>query len=110
MPPRGAKILCIWFSYKRVAPTALNLLNDGMKIQVQFYAQLRDLIGMRELEMELGESATVRDLLEKVYAQQPALRPHDKSILIGAGVEFVDRNYRLRPGEDIAIMPPVQGG
>jgi len=81
-----------------------------MKVQVQFYAQLRDLIGVHGLEMELAEGATVRDLLEKVYAQQPALRPHDKSILIGAGVEFVDRNYELKPGEEIAIMPPVQGG
>jgi MoaD family protein len=81
-----------------------------MKIRVQFYAQLRDLIGVHGLEMELAEGATVRDLLEKVYAQQPALRPHDKSILIGAGVEFVDRNYELKLGEEIAIMPPVQGG
>jgi len=81
-----------------------------MKVQVQFYAQLRDQIGMRELDIELVEGATVRDLLEKVYAHQPALRPHDKSILIGAGVEFVDRNYELKPGEEIAIMPPVQGG
>jgi len=81
-----------------------------MKIRVQFYAQLRDLIGIRELDLNLGEGATVHDLLEKIYAQQPALRPHDKSILIGAGVEFVDRNYELKPNEEIAIMPPVQGG
>ena len=81
-----------------------------MKIHVQFYAQLRDLVGMRELDIDLAEDATVGDLLEKVYAQQPALRSHDKSILIGAGVEFVDRNYELKPNEEIAIMPPVQGG
>lgn len=81
-----------------------------MKVRVQFYAQLRDLIGMRVLEVELAEGATVRDLLEKIYAHQPALRPHDKSILIGAGVEFIDRNYILKPNEEIAIMPPVQGG
>jgi molybdopterin converting factor small subunit len=81
-----------------------------MKVRVQFYAQLRDLIGMRELEVELAEGATVRDLLENIYAQQPALRPHDKSILIGAGLEFVDRNYMLKLNEEIAIMPPVQGG
>src|SRR5256885_11082463 len=78
-----------------------------MKVRVQFYAQLRDLIGVRELDIELVEGATVRDLLENVYAQQPALRPPDKSILIGAGVEFVDRTYELNPGEEIAIMPPV---
>jgi MoaD family protein len=81
-----------------------------MKVRVQFYAQLRDLIGMRELDVDLAEGATVHDLLDEIYAQQPALGPHDKSILIGAGVEFVDRNYELKPGEEISIMPPVQGG
>ena len=81
-----------------------------MKVRVQFYAQLRDLIGMRELEVDLAEGASVRELLDQIYAKQPALRSHDKSILIGAGLEFVDRNYKLKPGEEIAIMPPVQGG
>jgi sulfur-carrier protein len=81
-----------------------------MKVGVQFYAQLRDLVGMRELEFELADGAMVRDLLEQLYAQRPALREHDNSILVGAGLEFVDRNYKLKPGEEIAIMPPVQGG
>jgi MoaD family protein len=81
-----------------------------MKVRAQFYAQLRDLVGSREIDVDLAEGATVRDLLEQIYAQQPKLRLHDKSILIGAGVEFVDRNYRLSPGEEISIMPPVQGG
>ena len=81
-----------------------------MKVRVQFYAQLRELMGIRELELELAPGATVRELVENIYAQKPALRAHDKSILIGAGLEFVDRNYTLNPGEEIAIMPPVQGG
>ena len=81
-----------------------------MKVRAQFYAQLRDIVGIDELEVELSPEATVRELLEKIYVQRPALRAHDKSILIGAGLEFVDRNYRLNPGEEIAIMPPVQGG
>ncbi|HEY5991305.1 MAG TPA: MoaD/ThiS family protein [Candidatus Udaeobacter sp.] len=81
-----------------------------MKIHVQFYAQLRDLIGIRELDVDLSKGATVRDLLDQIYAKQPALRCHDKSILIGAGVEFVDRNHKLKPGDEISIMPPVQGG
>jgi len=81
-----------------------------MNVRVQFYAQLRDLIGIRELELELPDGATVRDLLEQLYVERPALGAHDNSILIGAGLEFVDRNYKLNPGEEIAIMPPVQGG
>jgi MoaD family protein len=81
-----------------------------MKVHVQFYAQLRDLIGIRELDVDLAEGATVRELLDQLYVKQPALRSHDKSILIGAGVEFVNRSYKLKPGAEIAIMPPVQGG
>ena len=81
-----------------------------MKVRVQFYAQLRDLIGVHELEFELPQDATVRELLNEIYTQQPALRAHDRSILIGAGLEFVDREYKLNPGQEIAIMPPVQGG
>ena len=81
-----------------------------MNVRVQFYAQLRELIGIHELEVELPQGANVRELLEKIYAQKPGLRAQDKSILIGAGVEFVDRNYQIKPGEEIAIMPPVQGG
>lgn len=81
-----------------------------MKVRVQFYAQLRELIGVHELELELPHGATVRELLEQIYAQQQALRAHNKSILVGAGLEFVDRNYKPKPGEEISIMPPVQGG
>ena len=81
-----------------------------MNVRVQFYAQLRELIGVEELNLELPQRATVRELLEQVYARQPILRAQDKSLLVGAGLEFVDRNYKLNPGEEIAIMPPVQGG
>ena len=81
-----------------------------MNIRVQFYSHLRDLAGGSELSIDLPDKATVGDLLTKTYEKVPTLRSRDKSILIGVGVEFVDRNYELKPGEEISIMPPVQGG
>jgi MoaD family protein len=81
-----------------------------VKVRVQFYAQLRDLAGLSTTDVDLAEGATISDLLQSVYDKFPALRSHDKNILVGAGVEFVDRNYELKPGDEISIMPPVQGG
>ena len=81
-----------------------------MKVHVELYSQLRDLAGAAELNIDLSADATVTDLLGKIYEKAPALRSRDKSILIGAGVEFVDRNYKLKAGDEISIMPPVQGG
>jgi molybdopterin converting factor small subunit len=81
-----------------------------MKVQVQFYSHLRDLAGISETEIDVAENSNVASLLEKIYEERPLLRSSDKSILVGAGVEFVDRNYQLKEGEEISIMPPVQGG
>ena len=81
-----------------------------MNVRVQFYSQLRDLVGAPELDLDLPEKSTVGQLLEKIYEQKPTLRSRDKSILVGVGVEFVERNYELKAGDEISIMPPVQGG
>jgi molybdopterin converting factor small subunit len=81
-----------------------------VKVHVQFFSRLRDLVGADEMELEVPEGATAGDLLKIVYAKTPALRDWDKSILVAAGVEFVGRDYTLQPGDEIAVMPPVQGG
>ena len=81
-----------------------------MKTRARLFAQLCDLAGRETVDLDLPDGATVSDLLEKIYGRFPGLRAHDKNILVGAGVEFVDRGYKLKPGEEVAIMPPVQGG
>jgi molybdopterin converting factor small subunit len=81
-----------------------------MTVRVQFFAQLRDLAETAEAHIEIASGATVNDLLAAVYQAKPLLRSQDKSILVGAGVEFVGRSYIVQPGETISIMPPVQGG
>ena len=81
-----------------------------MKLPVQFFSRLREVVGQPAIEVELPAGATVADLLAQLYRQIPALKTWDGSLLIGAGVEFVHRDYVLQPGDDIALMPPVQGG
>lgn len=81
-----------------------------MKVHVQFFSRLRDLAGVSETEIDVPAGSTPADLLELIYLRTPALREWDKSILVAAGVEFVDRDYILQPGDRISIMPPVQGG
>jgi MoaD family protein len=79
-------------------------------MKVKLFAQLRDLAGCDTLDVDLANGTPVSDLLEEIYKRFPAVRSHDKSILVAAGLEFVDRNYKIRPGDEVSIMPPVQGG
>ena len=81
-----------------------------MRIKVQFFSQLKEIVGAGEISIDLAEGASVADLLEQLYLRYPGLRTWDRNLLNGAGVEFVDRNYIIQPSDEIAIMPPVQGG
>jgi molybdopterin converting factor small subunit len=81
-----------------------------MKIHVQFFSRLRDLAGRSEMDLEVPAEGTAADLLGLLYSRTPALRDWDKSILVASGVEFVGRDYVLKPDDQISIMPPVQGG
>ena len=81
-----------------------------MKVQVQFFSRLRDLVGTSEMDFEVPERTTAGDLLDTIYSKTPALRDWDKSILIASGLEFVGRDYVVKNGDQISIMPPVQGG
>lgn len=62
------------------------------------------------MDFDIPNGSTAAELLEIVYAKVPALRDWDKSILIASGLDFVDRNYVIKPDDEISVMPPVQGG
>ena len=79
-------------------------------MRIQFFSQLKEVVGHGEVAVDLPAGATVADLLAKLFQLYPALQRWERNILIGAGVEFVDRSYVIQPNDDIAVMPPVQGG
>jgi len=81
-----------------------------VRLKVQFFSQLREIVGGSEVTLDLSAGATVADLLAKLFQLYPALQAWDRNLLIGAGVEFVGRDYVIQPNEGIAVMPPVQGG
>jgi molybdopterin synthase catalytic subunit len=86
-------------------------MTDGeMKITVQFFSFLRQLVGCNELQLEVPASARVADLLAELYRQHPRLREAEKTVLVAVGVEFAKREDALRDGDVVSLMPPLQGG
>ena len=81
-----------------------------MKVTVQFFSFLRQLTGTQELPVELPAQATVADLLGDLYRQHPRLREAEKTTLVAIGVEFARRDDRLKDGDVVSLMPPLQGG
>jgi molybdopterin synthase sulfur carrier subunit len=82
-----------------------------MTVRVLFFSQLRDLCGLDEVECELdSEASAVENLLEKLYLTYEGLREWDGRLLVAVNHDYADRTTSLNSGDEIAVMPPVQGG
>lgn len=81
-----------------------------MKVEVQFFSRLRDIVGGSKLDQELPDGQTLGDLLTRLYASYPELSRWDAHLLTAVGLDYAERGQFLREGDVVSIMPPVQGG
>ena len=81
-----------------------------MEVSVSFYSYFKELTGCSHVTEQVAEGATLGDLFQQVATHFPRLAPMQKSSLMAVGVEYQDRGYVLKPGDEVALFPPVQGG
>jgi molybdopterin converting factor small subunit len=62
------------------------------------------------LSLDLEDGACVDDLLATLGAAQPALAPALRSALPVLAGTHVEREQRLRAGDEVALLIPVAGG
>lgn len=81
-----------------------------MDVSVTFYSYFKDLTGCPQTTEELPDHATIGDLLRKLGVRFPKLEAMQKATLVAVGVDYQDRGYVLKNGDEVSLFPPVQGG
>jgi len=85
---------------------------ESQKVQVKllFFASLKDIVGKRELDIDLPSGATVNDLWQQLESRYPALARYRSIVLTSLNEEYVDRTAVVCDGDEVAMFPPVSGG
>ncbi|WP_376788786.1 molybdenum cofactor biosynthesis protein MoaE [Thermoflexus sp.] len=81
-----------------------------MEVQIRLFATLKDRAGQEQISVWLPDGASVADLLRAVGETYPTLQPYLSSAVVAINHEFAFPEDRLRPGDEIALFPPVSGG
>jgi len=79
-----------------------------MQIRVLFFGILKDLAGRASESLNLPEEATLGDVLQ--HYQQAIPRELIASLAMSVNQEYAAPDARLRPGDEVALLPPVSGG
>lgn len=81
-----------------------------MKVTVRLFAQLRELTGVREVDLELPDGATVSQGLLKLREMFPKLSIDGGRVAVAVNQTYVGYDHILANGDEVALIPPVSGG
>jgi molybdopterin converting factor subunit 1 len=81
-----------------------------VKVTVKFFAALHDMMGRRELNLEVREDLTVGELHRDLCARFARLAEYSGSLMYSVNAEYVPADHRLGDGDEVAFIPPVSGG
>lgn len=84
-----------------------------MSVVVRFFARSREVVGQTEAQFEIGEQGlTLLELQMKLLKQFPILESIWQSTLLSLNLDYINKDDQiaLKPGDELAIIPPIGGG
>jgi len=80
-----------------------------MEIEVLAFGIVKDIFGSGSIKVVVDVNATAGALRRAMADKYPRLKQL-ASFMIAVDNEYADNDRILKPGEEIAIIPPVSGG
>lgn len=81
-----------------------------MDLEIRLFATLKDRAGRERISLAVPEATTVAGLLQATAAAFPALAPALPTALVAVNKAYAGPETILRPGDEVALFPPVSGG
>jgi len=81
-----------------------------VNIRVRLFASFREAAGTSTLAWEAPAGSSVAEVVAALRAAYPAFGPTAEKALLAVNQEYVGAEYRLRDGDELALIPPVSGG
>ena len=80
-----------------------------MNIRVRYFASIREVLRIDEEEIVLKDGATVKELKSELKQRHEFLSTKEQ-LLIAVNGSFAQPLTVIKPGEEVALFPPVSGG
>lgn len=80
-----------------------------MKVNVKCFSQVQYALGQTELLVELENGSKTSDL-EKLIRIRAKGKLDDVSLRVAINKNYVNEDTELKDGDEVAFIPPVQGG
>jgi molybdopterin converting factor subunit 1 len=81
-----------------------------VKIEVLFFAILRERAGRERETLDVPAAITAADLMDQLVRLHPSLAGLEGRVQLAVNRQMVPRSHVLRDNDEVALIPPVSGG
>lgn len=81
-----------------------------MRVRVLFFGILKDIVGKPVDEIDVPEGSSVGDILRCYESQIPRMKQSLSSLAMAVNQRYAGADTRLKPDDEVALLPPVSGG
>ena len=78
-------------------------------IRLKCFSQVKYALGKNEIILEL-ENGVFTDDLEKIVRKKAKGKLNDVTLSTAVNKKYISKNTELKDGDEVAFIPPVQGG
>ena len=86
---------------------------DKVAVSLLLFAKARELVGSSSVSLSLPSStSTYSDLVTFILETFPILKRLGGTFVLSLNENYIDQDSELslRPGDELAVIPPISGG
>ena len=80
-----------------------------IKVKIKCFSQVKYALGKDEIIMDLENGSTTLDI-EQMIREKGKDKLNDVSLRVAVNQKYVQDGIELKDGDEVAFIPPVQGG
>lgn len=81
-----------------------------MIVKVNLFAAAKDMVGSENVEVELDDAATLRELKQMLAERHPDMMDIIDKSAFAVDQEYANDSRALYHGAEVGLIPPVSGG
>lgn len=82
----------------------------AMMVHVRFFAVAREWMGTAAADLSLPDGSTTEAVWDELARRQPKIASWRGRLRLAINDEYAAAPVVLRPGDEVAVIPPVSGG
>ncbi|MDM3848909.1 MAG: MoaD/ThiS family protein [Aphanizomenon gracile PMC627.10] len=85
-------------------------MSQSITVTVKLFAVYQEVYGVNELVWEFPYGTPVQTVCDRLISEHPQLNKWREITRFGVNLQFVEPDTILQNGDEVVLIPPVNGG